>query len=177
MNELLAPLYYVLRTDPDEDTSIHAEPDAFFLFMEILSEHRDCYCQQLDNSEVGIRATIARLSEALRQRDAALHAHLAALKVEPQFYAFRWITLMLTQEFPLPDVVQLWDSLLASGRVDGSPMQRIDSLLQVCLAMLIRVREELLAGDFQSAVKLLQRYPPVDVHAILTLASCLTLGS
>ena len=56
-------------------------------------------------------------------------------------------------------------------------MQRIDSLLQVCLAMLIRVREELLAGDFQSAVKLLQRYPSVDVHAILTLASCLTLGS
>ena len=84
--------------------------------MEILSEHRDCYCQQLDNSEVGIRATISRLSEALRQRDAELHAHLAALKVEPQFYAFRWITLMLTQEFPLPDVVQLWVSKAVEER-------------------------------------------------------------
>ena len=29
MNELLAPLYYVLKTDPDEDTSSHAEPDSF----------------------------------------------------------------------------------------------------------------------------------------------------
>ncbi len=32
----------------------------------------------------------------------------AATQVNPQFYAFRWITLLLTQEFSFPDVVRLW---------------------------------------------------------------------
>lgn len=28
-------------------------------------------------------------------------------QVNPQFYAFRWITLLLTQEFPFPDAVSI----------------------------------------------------------------------
>ena len=31
----------------------------------------------------------------------------------PSFYGFRWLTLLMTQEFDLPDVLRLWDSLLA----------------------------------------------------------------
>ena len=47
MNELLAPLYYHFRLDPDRDNSAHAEADAFFCFMDIISEFRDNFCQQL----------------------------------------------------------------------------------------------------------------------------------
>ena len=35
-------------------------------------------------------------------------------QVNPQFYAFRWITLLLTQEFDFADSLRLWDSLLAN---------------------------------------------------------------
>lgn len=47
MNELLAPLYYHFRLDPDREASAHAEADAFFCFMDIISEFRDNFCQQL----------------------------------------------------------------------------------------------------------------------------------
>ena len=47
MNELLAPLYYHFRCDCDKDAASHAEPDAFFCFMDIISEFRDNFCQQL----------------------------------------------------------------------------------------------------------------------------------
>lgn len=47
MNELLAPLYYHFRTDPQGDSAQHAEADAFFCFMEVISEFRDNFCQQL----------------------------------------------------------------------------------------------------------------------------------
>ena len=47
MNELLAPLYYHFRLDPDRDSAAHAEADAFFCFMDIISEFRDNFCQQL----------------------------------------------------------------------------------------------------------------------------------
>jgi hypothetical protein len=87
--------------------------------------------------------------------------------VDPQFYSFRWITLLLTQEFPFPDAVRLWDSILSDAN------GRLDCLLRVCLAMLLNVREQLLEGDFAHNVKLLQHYPATDVSVILHRAACL----
>lgn len=63
---------------------------------------------------------------------------LHAMQVNPQFYAFRWITLLLTQEFPFPDAVRLWDTLLSDT---GG---RSNCLLRLCIAMLINVRTEIL---------------------------------
>ena len=51
MNELHAPLLWTFRTDPDEAESEHAEADAFFCFMEIMSEFRDHFCKQLKTHE------------------------------------------------------------------------------------------------------------------------------
>lgn len=53
-----------------------AEADTFFCFVELLSGFRDNFCQQLDNSVVGIRSTIARLSQLLREQDEELWRHL-----------------------------------------------------------------------------------------------------
>ena len=39
------------------------------------------------------------------------------LKISAQFYAFRWITLVFTQEFDFDDTLTLWDYLLADDRV------------------------------------------------------------
>uniref|UniRef100_M4DFS8 Rab-GAP TBC domain-containing protein n=1 Tax=Brassica campestris TaxID=3711 RepID=M4DFS8_BRACM len=90
MNEILAPIFYILRNDPDEDSS------------------------QLDNSVVGIRSAITRLSQLVRKHDEELWRHLEiTTKVNPQFYAFRWITLLLTQEFSFFDSLHIWDPLLS----------------------------------------------------------------
>lgn len=51
MNELLAPLYYHFRMDSDTDAAAHAEADAFYCFMDIISEFRDNFCQQLVSSD------------------------------------------------------------------------------------------------------------------------------
>ncbi|KAL4440278.1 hypothetical protein ABPG75_003279 [Micractinium tetrahymenae] len=168
MNELYAPLYYLFRTDPNPEAAQHAEADAFFCFCDLMGEFRDHFCQQLDNSTVGIRATLGRLSQMLRCQDEELWEHLErGVRINPQFYAFRWITLALTQEFPFPDALRLWDSLLSD------PAGRSDCLLRLCTAMLLHVRQELLTGDFATCMKLLQRYPPVDVHVILARAEAL----
>eukprot|EP00899_Mesostigma_viride_P012146 jgi/Mesvir1/20932/Mv08003-RA.1 len=165
MNEVLAPLFYVFKNDPDKDFSDNAEPDAFFCFVQLLGEFRDHFCKQLDNSEVGIHSTMARLMEMLRQQDPQLHHHLTNVaKVNPQFYAFRWLTLLLTQEFSFPDLLRLWDSLL-SDSVGIMPM-----LLNTCCSMLLYVRETLLVGDFVDNLKLLQKYPPCDVKEIVRVA-------
>ncbi|KAI7726747.1 hypothetical protein M8C21_026652, partial [Ambrosia artemisiifolia] len=158
MNEILAPLFYVFKNDPNEDYAVNAEADTFFCFVELMSDFRDNFCQQLDNSIVGIRSTISRLSQLLKQHDEELWRHLeVTTKVNPQFYAFRWITLLLTQEFNFTEILHIWDMLLSN------PVGPRETLLRICCAMLILVRKRLLAGDFTANLKLLQRYPPTNV--------------
>ncbi|GFQ03119.1 tbc1 domain family member 13 [Phtheirospermum japonicum] len=147
-----------------------AEADTFFCFVELLSGFRDNFVQQLDNSVVGIRATITRLSMLLKEHDEELWRHLEmTTKVNPQFYAFRWITLLLTQEFNFADSLIIWDTLLSDP--DGPQ----ETLLRVCCAMLVIVRKRLLAGDFTSNLKLLQNYPPTNISHLLYVANKLRL--
>ena len=40
------------------------------------------------------------------------HTHTHTSQVDPQFYAFRWITLLLSQEFAFPDLLRIWDTIL-----------------------------------------------------------------
>mmetsp|Transcript_37548 Transcript_37548/g.106033 ORF Transcript_37548/g.106033 Transcript_37548/m.106033 type:complete len:261 (-) Transcript_37548:128-910(-) len=166
MNELFAPLYHSFSTDC---TSEHAEADAFWGFVELMTEFRDNYCKQLDNSDQGIKAALARLNKMLQKLDPELHMHLETkTKVDTQFYAFRWITLLLTQEYSFPDTIRLWDTILSY------PEGRADFLTKLCCSMLILIREELLAGDFSQNMKLLQRYPrTVDVAVVINHARLL----
>ena len=82
--------------------------------------------------------------------DEELFAHLVEeLKISPQFYAFRWLSLLLSQEFPLPDVITIWDSLLADSK-------RFTLLPYICLAMLQQQRHFLIHADFSECLHLLQ---------------------
>ena len=74
---------------------------------------------------------------------------------------FRWLTLMLSQEFPLPDVLRIWDSLL-------SDETRSDFLIDVSTAMILVIRDQILINDFADNMKLLQvRIPPSTILHIL----------
>ncbi|KAF8755780.1 hypothetical protein HU200_011249 [Digitaria exilis] len=127
MNEILAPLFFVFRSDPDDKNAKFAEADSFFCFVELLSGFRDNFCQKLDNSAVGIRGTLAKLSQLVAKYDADLQHHLEiTTEVNPQFYAFRWITLLLTQEFNFADTIHIWDTLLSDPDGPQSMLRNAD---------------------------------------------------
>ncbi|TVU01479.1 hypothetical protein EJB05_53069, partial [Eragrostis curvula] len=166
MNEVLAPLFYVFKNDPDTSNSASAEADTYFCFVELLSGFRDNYCKHLDSSSVGIRSTLSKLSQLLKRHDEELWRHMeVTTKVYPQYYAFRWITLLLTMEFSFNTCIHIWDAIL--GDPEGPP----DTLLRICCAMLILVRKRLLAGDFTANIQLLQHYPATNIDHLLHIAN------
>ncbi|CAL4988255.1 unnamed protein product [Urochloa decumbens] len=166
MNEVLAPLFYVFKNDPDPSSSASAEADTYFCFVELLSGFRDNYCKHLDNSSVGIRSTLSKLSQLLKRHDEELWRHMeVTTKVYPQYYAFRWITLLLTMEFSFNVCIHIWDAIL--GDPEGPP----DTLMRICCAMLILVRKRLLAGDFTANIQLLQHYPATNIDHLLHIAN------
>jgi len=187
MNELFAVLYYTFALgaghDDNENKNFEnitqpslAESAAFFCFIHLLGEFRDNFCQQLDNSTIGIKGTLGKLSSFLKSFDLSLWTHLEQKNgVNPQFYAFRWITTLLTQEFNFPDVIRLWDALVLDdanvAESNATETGRPECLLRICLAMVLLVRDELFQGDFAANLKLLQHYPQnIDVAVILKAA-------
>jgi len=171
MNEIIGPIYYTFATDPDLEWRCSAEADAFYCFTNLMSEIRDIFIQSLDDSKTGIRHRLQGFMELLKQHDEPLWSILIEEQsLMPQYYAFRWTTLLLSQEFSLPDVQRIWDSLF------GHP-DRFDFLVYILLAMLLCVRESLVSGDFASNMKLLQNYPEeIDVAVILKKADDLYQG-
>lgn len=70
-----------------------------------MSEIRDFFIKTLDESATGIGSMMKRLMNLLQEHDFNIWQRLQMQDIKPQYYSFRWITLLLSQEFPLPGFV------------------------------------------------------------------------
>lgn len=166
MNEIVGPIYHAFACDPDQNWREHAEADTFFCFTNLMSEIRDFFIKSLDEAEFGINSMMGKLTTQVKVNDPEVWMRLHQQELCPQYYSFRWLTLLLSQEFPLPDVMRIWDSLFADEN-------RFSFLIHICCAMILLLRDQLLAGDFATNVKLLQNFPSVDIQIVLSKAAAL----
>lgn len=160
MNEIAGTLYYVLANDHNADWADYAEEDTYFLFHALMMDIRDVFVPDMDAHTTGIQGRIENMQRLLQTHDPEVFDHLQACGIDAHFYAYRWLTTLLSREFLLPDTIRLWDSMFASTHKENF-------LRYVCVTMVMHVREDLLKGDFSSNLRLLQRYPPTNVDAIL----------
>jgi hypothetical protein len=161
MNEIIGPLYHVLASDPDPKSQEFAEPDTFFCFVTLMGEISDNFNQTMDKSKYGITGNLKKFEDMLSTVDTEVHSLLETQGLKPQFYAFRWITLLLSQEFLLPDVIEIWDCLFSDDN-------RFEFLYFICCAMIVLVREKILENDFADNLKMLQSYPrTVSVKSLI----------
>ncbi|XP_054156693.1 TBC1 domain family member 13-like [Oppia nitens] len=166
MNEIIGPLYYVFANDHQNGWSDHSEADTFWCFTSLMSEIRDIYNSHADSDHsTGIVSLMTRLTGLLSKEDNDLYHRITLVQaIKPHYYAFRWLTLLLSQEFPLPDVLRLWDFLFSDEK-------RFNFLLQTCCAMICLIRSELMNGDFATNMKLLQNFPEhIDINQIIARA-------
>lgn len=105
MNEIIGPIYYVFSNDNrSSQFKDHSEADTFWCFTELMSEIRDLYNSQMDSDrQSGVISMMTKLTNLLSQEEPELYHLLYQVQaIKPHYYAFRWITLLLSQEFPLP---------------------------------------------------------------------------
>lgn len=141
----------------------HSEADSFWCFCNLMADLRDNFCVSLDHTTSGVGGTLLRLEELLRAHDAPLFQHLVEkLGLVPQMFALRWITVLFSQEFHLPDVLTLWDAILGQN-------DRLDFSLHVCLAMLNTIRPSLIDAGAEF-VLYFPRSPPHPPHFFFVAA-------
>uniref|UniRef100_A0A8C7N3W8 TBC1 domain family member 5 n=1 Tax=Oncorhynchus kisutch TaxID=8019 RepID=A0A8C7N3W8_ONCKI len=111
---------------------------------------------------VAIVTKVNRIQDQLvKKHDVELHMHVNRLEIAPQIYGIRWVRLLFGREFPLQDLLVVWDALFA----DSITLDLVD---YVFVAMLLYIRDALIASNFQTCLGLLMHYPPIgDIHTLL----------
>ncbi|KAK9476459.1 rab-GTPase-TBC domain-containing protein [Lipomyces japonicus] len=180
MHELLAPIYYVVAHDAvdiqsgsefggnklmqDVLSSDFVEHDSYILFQLIMGNAWEWFAAvgkakgPTENGRVTPPIVIKarRIQENyLRKIDPELEKHLRILGIEPQIWAIRWIRLLFGREFSFSQLLLVWDCLFAADNT----LELVDF---VCIAMLLRIRDQLLLADYTGCLTLLLRYPVSD---------------
>ena len=86
--------------------------------------------RDLDKEQNGIDGKCRAMLKILKSVDLALWEKLEDERVNPQFYALRWLMLLMCQEFDMANCVRLWDSLF-------SDKKRYEFLNYVCVAIIL----------------------------------------
>lgn len=171
MHELLAPILWVVETDAidlgrgskamGEDATIKAifdaeyiEHDTFALFGQVMQSAKNFYEQTtMSGKENPMVARSQRIfGELLPKVDERLAKHLETIDIVPQVFLMRWIRLLFGREFAFDDLLTVWDVILAQDTT-------LDIVDHICLAMLLRIRWELIGADYNAALTLLLHYP------------------
>lgn len=170
MHEVLAPLLWVVERDAvgtnanssmesalgDMLDSTYIEHDTHTLFALIMQTAKYFFAPADSGSTSNESPMLARSSRIfdtyLPKADPELHAHLVKLDIVPQIFLLRWIRLLFGREFDLDSVFDMWDALFA---ID-STLELVD---MISIAMLLRIRWELIAAETNEAFALLLRYP------------------
>ncbi|KAH7049164.1 rab-GTPase-TBC domain-containing protein [Macrophomina phaseolina] len=174
MHEVLAPILWVIERDAvdqkeagvdhrtqhkdlllDLCDSRFIEHDTFTLFGLVMQNAKTYYepSKTKLSSDSPMLAKCRHIFEKLLPKaDPELADHLKEIEVAPQMFLMRWMRLLFGREFPFDEVLLMWDLIFAA---DPS-LEIVD---YVCIAMLLRVRWDLLDSDANMAITILLRYP------------------
>ena len=174
MHEILAPILWVVEQDAidlgqssktmGEDAIIKdvfdsgcIEHDAFALFGQIMQSAKNFYEQTTHQGAENPIVSRSRkiFADMLPLVDNELAKHLERVDIVPQVFLIRWIRLIFGREFTFEDLLTIWDVIFA----EDPTLEIVDHL---CLAMLLRMRWQLIEADYNSALTLLLKYPVED---------------
>ncbi|XP_022797430.1 TBC1 domain family member 5-like isoform X2 [Stylophora pistillata] len=169
----------------------YLEHDAFALFVQLMDQTETWYLQIpvkglpernkfldphvepfTDQEIIPSTAIVKKLNRIqehmLRKYDPELWVHLKNLDITPQVYGLRWIRLLFGREFPMDDVLVLWDALFADG-----PM--LDLVDYIYISMLKAIRNKLLSGSYSVCIGYLMKFPRVYDDVFRYVKTALTM--
>jgi hypothetical protein len=129
-------------------------------------EIKEVFIKEKDHTATGIHAKIAYIGKMLEYIDNELFEHFKVMHVEIEYFAFRWYTLLFTQEFNMPDIIRIWDSIIIYN-------DKFEFLAYLCLAIVIMNRDRLINKDFSNIMYVLQNLDllDIDIEKLITNAS------
>ena len=163
MNDLLAPIYYCFSIDDNPEFKNYVEADSYMTFEKLMDIIKDLFIRVKDNEPGGINYRLKEIENLLQIIDYELFVHLRRNKVKLEFYGFRWMTLFFTQNFEMPDIMRLWDSIFSDPEI-------FEFLYLLILAPLIIKRKEILEEKIAGIMMIIQTLEDISIYDLIKTA-------
>ena len=163
MNDLLAPIYYCFSIDNDPENINYVEEDSFITFEKLMDIIQLIFIRVKDNEPGGVNFRLKDIGNLLKTIDYQLYLHLQKNKVKIEFYAFRWMTLFFTQDFEMPDILRLWDSILCEPEI-------FEFLYLLVLAPIIIKKDVIMKEKMSGIMMEIQNLEDITVYDLMNTA-------
>ena len=165
MNEILAPIYYCFSFDRknDEQPMDEIEADAFWSFYNLMHNLKDLFDKNEDKNDIGINGKVKRLKNMLKIIDKQLHDHLINSGFDFSVIAFRWISLMFSQDFLMMDLLRIWDYLLCND-------DKYKNCYYFTLSIILMKKEKLMRNRINEIYEAFQNIKDLEVEDIISNA-------
>jgi hypothetical protein len=149
MNEILAPIFYIINQGKPPDRI--DEACCFFMFNNAIADTIELRIMGSE-SENYIKETLNQVNDMLVVFMPKVWSKLDRLQIDPFYYCYRWITLHFTQEFQLPTVLRIWESIF-------SVTQRLKFMKIIAVSILLASKHTILKkkNDFVKVLAYLQK--------------------
>lgn len=167
-NEILQPLYYCVFSSSSlfHDDKELMECVVFNMFSKLLTmtDLPDFFAAQKDEDQIE-KLLQAPMSALMKKYCPRVHSRFEQLSIRYSLFAYRWFCVLFSQEFPMPDLVSIWDSLFA----------HIEDILLfaflIGIGFLIELECRILEQDFAGIMNTLHSIPTNDIKKILIFAN------
>lgn len=166
-NELIVPLYYVIssaRACFDDNTDM-IDAIAFFSLQNLFAntDVKDFF--SLQDQGTWMMKKLQYFSSLMERLIPETSSLLQKKELEPIQYAFRWFTVMFTQEYKLDELLLIWDALLAHQP------NFVDFAYYIGVAQVKSLKPKIMNLSSASALNVIQQSYKFDVNDILQKAN------
>ena len=163
MNDLLAPIYYCFSIDNDPDNKDFVEHDSYITFEKLMDIVKNIYIRKLDYEPGGVYFRLDEINRLLKILDYELFLHLKRNKIKIEFYGFRWMTLFFTQDFEMPDILRIWDSIFGNNNI-------FEFLYLLILATIILKKKEIMKEQMSGIMMIIQNLEDITAYDLINKA-------
>ena len=163
MNDLLASIYYCFSIDNNPECKNYVESDSYITFEKLMDVIKNIFIRAKDNEPGGINYRLNEIENLLKIIDYELFLHLQKNKIKLEFYAFRWMTLLFTQDFEMPDIMRIWDSIFSDPDI-------FEFLYLLILSTIIIKRDKIMNEKMSGIMILIQNLEDITIYDLMSTA-------
>ena len=162
MNEIISPIYYCYSLDKTCDLE-SIEADTYWSFSALMEDIKKYFINVNEKEKGGICDKVILFELMVSKIHKELFIKFQNNNIRIFHFAFRWINLFFSQQFILPDLIRIWDSIFCED-------DRYIFVYYIGLAILEYKKNRLLSKKFFDTVEELQRKEITDVNKIVKIA-------
>ena len=163
MNDLLAPIYYCFSIDNNPDNKNFVEADSYITFEKLMDIIKKIYIRVLDNEPGGVNYRLNEIDGLLKIIDYELFLHLKKNNIKIEFYGFRWMTLFFTQDFEMPDILRIWDSIFGNNDI-------FEFLYLLILATVLLKKKDIMKEKMSGIMMIIQNLEDITALDLINKA-------